>query len=928
MSKIYKAVQLLVNDVLPDDIKNYQRKYNTKDIKELLTNIAEKYPDQYADIVQNLTDVGRNLAFYSGETITLNDLKPTFDKDKEINELTQKAKIIRSTIKNKEERSKALAELYGAYASKLEDMTMKYSTSNNLYNSVSSGARGNPSQLKAMITTPALYTDSTGKPINLFIKHSFGQGLTPEEFLASTFGTRSATVTIKRGTAEAGGLGKELNRSSANIIITSKKDLSGNGIDMDIDDPEIEGRVLARDVAGVKQGTILDRDIISYLKTKLKGNCLAKNTKVKMADGSSKNIQDIQIGDKVLAFDIKNQKEVLANVVNTYAQGFKKCKEYTILNGKFRTNIVCTKNHKFLTIKNNKFYKHHLSEKDINQLLVTNIFYNENKSEKTRLYAIIEHVDILKDLIECYDIEIDHPDHLFILANGLITSNSNKTILVHSPIATVSAEGIPAEAFGISYTRKLPPIGFSAGMTASNALMEPVTQGSLCLYEDTLVRMSDLTIKPIKYIKVGEEVLGSDIQGNTFAVKVVNKFKQGYKDINRYYFCKKSDPKHIISVDCTKDHKFLVQKISSIKNTFNILPIGANEKFELQTVNINKNNEVNYIKYEKLNSEYLGKKHCYDIEIDHPDHLFILANGLITSNSSKHTAGSFSKKKNIAGLSYLQQFLQSPENFKDRAAVSEIDGTVENIEKAPQGGNYIIINGQKHYVLPDIEIYVKKGDKVEAGDILSDGLADPEDIVRTRGLGEGRRYFAERLKKLLDDSKAPASLRNTEVVARNALDKVEITDPNGLGDYLPSDIVSYNKIEASYVPRDNSKLFTINKENEKNLLNKYLEKPVLHYTIGTRITPKILQRLQKAQIPEILVNDDKPGFEPVMIRLRENSVKGSDSWIANANASYLQRGFIEAASKGLDAPIKESINPFARLWSADFGKNIETSGKF
>ena len=48
----------------------------------------------------------------------------------------------------------------------------------------------------------------------------------------------------------------------------------------------------------------------------------------------------------------------------------------------------------------------------------------------------------------------------------------------------------------------------------------------------------------------------------------------------------------------------------------------------------------------------IGKVQCFDLEVDHPDHLFILSNGIIVSNSSKHTAGMFKGKKTISGLPY------------------------------------------------------------------------------------------------------------------------------------------------------------------------------------------------------------------------------------------------------------------------------------
>jgi hypothetical protein len=63
---------------------------------------------------------------------------------------------------------------------------------------------------------------------------------------------------------------------------------------------------------------------------------------------------------------------------------------------------------------------------------------------------------------------------------------------------------------------------------------------------------------------------------------------------------------------------------------------------------------------------------------------------------------------------------------------------------------------------------VKDGEHVEAGTQLSDGIVRPDDVVRIKGLGEGRLYYARRLKQMLDDGGTPANPRQAEIVARAA----------------------------------------------------------------------------------------------------------------------------------------------------------------
>lgn len=291
--------------------------------------------------------------------------------------------------------------------------------------------------------------------------------------------------------------------------------------------------------------------------------------------------------------------------------------------------------------------------------------------------------------------------------------------------------------------------------------------------------------------------------------------------------------------------------------------------------------------------------------------------------SAKHTAGMSKDKKSFSGLEVIQQFSQSPEAFKDRAAVAELDGTVENVEDAPQGGKYITIHGKRHYVLPKHEILVKQGDKIEAGDQLDDGLVDPEDVVRLKGLGEGRLYYANRLNQILADSGAGTDKRNTEVLARAAIRHVRITDPDGMGAYLPDDVADYNAVQKTYRVPETAKVM-----NAKAAVGKYLQQPALHYTVGTRITPKVAANLADNSFDEVVVDDVEPHFEPEMIRLRTASHANQD-WLASMGTSYLAKQLNEAATRGDDTNIKENDDYRPRLAvGADFGTNITETGKF
>lgn len=291
--------------------------------------------------------------------------------------------------------------------------------------------------------------------------------------------------------------------------------------------------------------------------------------------------------------------------------------------------------------------------------------------------------------------------------------------------------------------------------------------------------------------------------------------------------------------------------------------------------------------------------------------------------SAKHTAGMSTGKKSYSGLGTIIQFTQSPEAFKDRGAVSELDGKVTSVEEAPQGGMFVTVGDKKHYVLPGHEVYVKPGDTVEAGDQLAEGLVDPEDIVRLKGLGEGKLYYAERLHQMLQDSGAGTDRRNTEVLARGAIRHIKITDPEGMGSYLPDDVIDYNAAQSTYKAPETAKEVT-----PKEAVGKYLQKPYLHYTVGTRVTPSVAKKLAKNKYDSLLVDDAAPGFEPHMVRLRTASHTNPD-WMASLATSSIAKQLNEGATRGDDTNIISNPDFRPRLAVGEnFGKNVSTTGEF
>jgi DNA-directed RNA polymerase subunit beta' len=263
----------------------------------------------------------------------------------------------------------------------------------------------------------------------------------------------------------------------------------------------------------------------------------------------------------------------------------------------------------------------------------------------------------------------------------------------------------------------------------------------------------------------------------------------------------------------------------------------------------------------------------------------------------------------------VERMVKIPKSFAEGGVVSELDGKVESIEPAEQGGTWIIIEGQRHYVSAGLKPDVKPGDTVEAGDAISTGLLNPADIVKHKGIGEGRRYFTDRFTQLARDTGYQVNRRNVEVLSRALIDNVEIDEAQGLGDHLQGDIARYSAVARNYKPRPDA----VNLDASK-ALGMYLEQPALHYSIGTRLTPSVASRLKKHGITTITAAKLPPGFSPAMQSAVNVPAYATKDWMARLGSTYLKSRLLEDVQRGSDSDI-HGLHPYPGLARAsELGK--------
>lgn len=284
--------------------------------------------------------------------------------------------------------------------------------------------------------------------------------------------------------------------------------------------------------------------------------------------------------------------------------------------------------------------------------------------------------------------------------------------------------------------------------------------------------------------------------------------------------------------------------------------------------------------------------------------------------SSKHSGGVAGAGP--TGFQLINQLVQVPEAFKGGATHAQLDGYVSGIKDAPQGGKYITVNNVDHYVPPDMKITVKPNDEVEAGDVMTNGLPDPSEIVKYKGIGEGRRYLTTALRKAYADSNFGAHRRNIELMARGLINHVRVTDL--WNNYAPDDVIPYHTVEHNWSPRAGTQITT-----PKSAVGKYLEVPTLHYTIGTKIRKSMLPTLNDFGVTTLSVHNDPPPFEPEMERAA-TSIASDPDWQTRMIGSGQKGNLLDAVHRGDISDTKGTSYVPALVEGIHFGKEGPTKG--
>lgn len=873
--------QILLDEALPPRLRGRDRVLDKKGLKQLAEELAELGPDAYRQSFHRLQQEAAKVAFASGgHSPGLDDLIAPDGVEAARRAFRNAVTAVLADPKlGPAAREKALLAAVEHHRPRLDAALAEHVTDANAFaRQVRSTAKGSPDNLRSILAGDLLYSDPSFRPVPVPVLRSFGEGVETHEYLAGVSGARLGLVTLKLGTAKGGWAAKRIANATHRLVVTDPDGPEPDpthgprGLPVPVTDPDNEGARLAHPAGGHPRNALLTPAVLADLAGKglstilvrspvvggppsggvygydvgvrdrgpayrgehaglnaAQALCLADDTEVRMADLTARKIRDVWPGEYVYGADaagVVRPVKVLAN----HDSGGKWCVET-------RLRLV------------------------------------GRPGPHTALPAVVSTAD-----------------HRALLAYAA----------GDDPAVVPLGEAGQWRSTG-AYRRRprcvaVAPRGYDPGPDPIALTPEEArTYGSLCLAEP-LVAAENAGLPPL-LARFSHETAAHFAAGvlATASCDLVAGRPARYR--------------------LSSGSKRLVDGLAAWFELRYGLPVPERRRWNGKWILAYGGKTVGAV-FDALRDgrvpdhrpridratagrEDAGYRPCRDLEVDHPDHLFLLANGVITHNSepmtqtlisSKHSGGVAGGTRGQEGFPVLDRLISIPENAPGTATHARADGSVESVAPAPQGGHVVTVAGEAHYVGPDRRVSVKPGDRVEAGDPLSDGVVRPDEVVAHKGVGEGRRRFVEAFMGAAKAAGFRPHRRNLELLARGLIDHVELHDE--IGPHVPGDVVSYTDLEHHWVPRPGAA-----EKSPADALDRHLERPVLHYSLGDKIRPSVVKELQAHGVKSVLVHHEPPPFKPVM--LRSHDVLSADpDFLTRTLGTHMTKSLLLGAERG------------------------------
>ena len=385
------------------------------------------------------------------------------------------------------------------------------------------------------------------------------------------------------------------------------------------------------------------------------------------------------------------------------------------------------------------------------------------------------------------------------------------TLKIRSALTCKAQRGVCALFYGRDLARgHLVRIGEAVGIIAAQSIGEPGTQLTMRTFHIGGAAFKEIELSDIKAKNPGQVVFSrirtvenskgeSILMTSRGQIKIVD--SQGYE--REKYFLP-SGAKLFVKADEQVEKGDLLAEWDPFNEPF-LTDVGGTIRFSdiIEGRTFQEKVDETTFRATRTITDYGSTNYCPSISIcdekgnimprpgTNAQAIFQLPVGaiLMLNEGDKVMAGDIiarkpresSKTRDIVGGLPRVDDLFEARKPKDQAVVAEIDGTV-SFGPESRGMTRVIISPQTgspiEYLIPKGKhIIVQEGDFVEAGELITDGDPDPQDILKIKGEKYLAKYLLEEIQEVYRLQGVKINDKHIEVVVSQMLKKVQIIEP-------------------------------------------------------------------------------------------------------------------------------------------------------
>lgn len=283
--KRYTPGQLLVNNYLPQHMRDYDRVLTASEFKNLMDRVEKEAPDSYAGIISNLSRLGAKYAYLTGLTINFDDIAPVMT--------TEKRRIVDALgkrISGKNISYEKMSDMFNEADNELSKL-IKDMQETNLLTMHKAGGKPDTESLKQAVITPLQFRDHFNKTVPFVVKNSFSEGLLPDEFFIAAMGGRKGLIEKTREVAGPGYFANLLTHNAQGLVVSMEDCGTTQGVELPTSSGEIVDRFLVEPAVNAKgkvifpageqidamEANTLKHEGVKFVKVRSPLKCIAPN---------------------------------------------------------------------------------------------------------------------------------------------------------------------------------------------------------------------------------------------------------------------------------------------------------------------------------------------------------------------------------------------------------------------------------------------------------------------------------------------------------------------------------------------------------------------------------------------------------------------------------------------------------------------------